>query len=228
MNRMSCLVIATIAAWSLTTASAQIIPEAGAPSDGPAQPAAVEPTPPAAPSPAAVPTLQTGFSNGDLEAAFKAVGLTVTQKTAPNGLQYLEGKNGRDVIFGAGLKCAGANVTDCRLLMLQSGTLSKSVPYADMMKFTTAGFSSRAVTFDPNKKYPALLQMTHIYGSFDQTLLTGSLKGLMGDMQAFLGMLQGQPVQAYASAVPEARLGGAFNGGIFDAAVSVQFPAKAN
>lgn len=225
MIRLSSL--AAVATLCVATVAAQIIPETGTPSDVPAAPAAAGPdAQPAAP--AAVPAVQTSFSNDDLEAAFRSVGLTVSQKTAPNGLQYLEGKNGGDVIFGAGLKCSGANATGCTVLMLQSGTLNKAVPYADMMKFTTAGFSSRAVTFDGTKKNPALLQVTHLYGGFDPALLTGSLKGLMSDMQAFLGMLQGQTVQAYSSGLPEVRVSGAFNGNAFDAAGSVQVSANAN
>lgn len=223
MIRLSCL--AAAAAACMTVAAAQIIPETGTPSEVPAEPPAAEPAAqPAAPAPA----LQTSFSNADLEAAFKSVGLTVSQKTAPNGLLYLEGKNGGDVIFGAGLKCSGANASGCTVLMLQSGTLNKAVPYADMMKFTTAGFSSRAVTFDGAKKNPALLQVTHLYGGFDPSLLTGSLRGLMSDMQGFLGMLQGQTVQAYSSGLPEARVSGSFNGVAFEAAGPAQVSANAN
>lgn len=225
MIRFSGFAAAAVAVLCVAVAPAQIIPEGRADATDPVVAPAEPEAPPPAPS---SPVLQTGFSNADLEAAFRSLGLTVTQKTAPNGLRYLEGKSGGDLIFGAGLKCAGDGATDCKVLMLQSGTLNKAVPYADMMKFTTAGFSSRAVTFDPKTKFPALLQMTHIYGSFDGTLLTGSIKGLMSDMQAFLGMLQGGPLQAYSAGVPEIRISGAFSGNAFDAAGAVQLSAGAN
>jgi len=234
MLRLSGTAAAAVMAICVMSASAQIIPESGAPESDPVvtpgEPAPAEPDapPPAVPPPASAPELRTSFSNADLAEAFRATGLSVTEKTAPNGLIYLEGKSGGDLIFGAGLKCAGEGATGCKVLMLQSGTLNKAVPYADMMKFTTSGFSARAVTFDPKTKYPALLQMTHIYGSFDGTLLSGSIKGLMSDMQAFLTMLQGGRVQAYSAGIPEARAAGAFSGNAFEAAVAVQLQAGAN
>ncbi len=226
MIRLRTVLVAAVATWGTSLAAAQIVPQPG-----------TEPVPPSVQPEAQLPAnapiagterLQDSFSLGDLEGAFKAAGLQVAQKIAPNGLQYLEARKGGDLIFGAALACAGANASRCQTLMLQSGSLDRTVSYEDMMRFSAGGYSSHAVTFDAVKRNPSLMQVTHVYGRFDDKFLAGSVQSMIGDMQAFLQGLQQQSGggQGFSAATPEGRISGSFTGDSF-AAGSLPLPTGA-
>lgn len=205
MIRLRTVLLAAAALLGTGVAAAQIVPP-----EGPHPAPGIE-------TPMAGTRLHDDFSLSDLDAAFRAAGLGVTPKTAPNGLQYLEARNGGDLIFGAALACAGANQSQCQTLVLRSGRLDRSVSYEDMMRFSTGGHGADAVTFDAARRNPALMKVTHLHGRFDDNLLAGSVHDMTGDTQAFLQSLQGAAGQGFSAATPEGRVTGSFTGGNFAA-----------
>lgn len=195
--------LAGAAVLAMGTATAQIVP----------QPASPEPAAPAA-VPAAVPQgTMTTVSMGDLKLAFEQAGLSVTEKTAPNGLMYYEARNNGDLVFGATVLCSGTNQSECKKVVLESGQMTRAISYEELTRFNTSGFGSRAVTYDVKKKEPSLALVVDIHGSVDTQFLPGQVRGLMSDMQSFVGQLQGQQTSGFSAADPgETLLPGTFKG----------------
>jgi hypothetical protein len=189
--------IVSSAVLALGVASAQIVPQPDTP---PVE--AAPPNEPAANSATAPQGAMTTVSMGDLKAAFESVGLSVSTKTAPNGISYFEARNGGDLLMGATVLCSGANQTDCKKVVLESGQLNRAISYEELTRFNTSGFASRVFTYDLKKKQPSLGLTVDLHGSVDAEFLPGMVRGLMSDMQSFLGQLQGRQITGYSAADP--------------------------
>lgn len=202
--------LAGIAVLGMGLAAAQIVPQPGA---EPAQPVA----PPAAPAadPTAAPQGMTaGVSMGGLKSAFEMLGMNVSVKTTPNGLQYFEARSGGDLIYGSTVLCASASQTDCKKVVLETGYMDRAVSYEELTRFNTSGFASRVVTYNIKKKQPSLALIVDLHGAVDGEFLPGQIRGLMSDMQSFLGQLQGRQTTGFSTggAPPEALIKGNFKG----------------
>ncbi len=218
------VVLAGAACLAAGIAAAQIVPT---PDTIPPPP----PPPPAAPVAAAAgaPATMTSVSMADLKAAFEAAGLSVQAKTSPNGLMYFEARNNGDLVYGATVLCAGANQSDCKKIVLESGQMQRAVTYEEVNRFNTSGFASRVVTYDTKKKEPSLSLIVDVHGSFDGEMLPGTIRGLLSDMQNFVGQIQGRPTSGFSAASPVETLSpGTFKSAPAGGPVAIQSIPNAN